>query len=188
MRRIQGSITIFLSLILLSILALICVCLESARAAGLQASAQMCAVSSLQSVLAGYDRILWEQYGLFFFSESDNDIDYLDDDLLSGKYGILLDAPTLDMMEAYAVFYAYDSYGTELGVFRMTTPENAEKMKEYIENRQKELLENAVNYPDIDTKIVSSLVVKTDGKWVYYIMSDNNDIALPEMEKVLYKQ
>lgn len=33
MRRIQGSITIFLSLILLSILALICVCLESARAA-----------------------------------------------------------------------------------------------------------------------------------------------------------
>ena len=70
----------------------------------------------------------------------------------------------------------------------MTTPENAEKMKEYIEKRQKELLENAVNYPDIDTKIVSSLVVKTDGKWVYYIMSDNNDIALPEMEKVLYKQ
>ena len=73
MRRIQGSITIFLSLILLSILALICVCLESARAAGLQASAQMCAVSSLQSVLAGYDRILWEQYGLFFFSDSDRE-------------------------------------------------------------------------------------------------------------------
>lgn len=140
------------------------------------------AVNAVLSALGMTDR------GLFFFSESDNDIDYLDDDLLSGKYGILLDAPTLDMMEAYAVFYAYDSYGTELGVFRMTTPENAEKMKEYIENRQKELLENAVNYPDIDTKIVSSLVVKTDGKCVYYIMSDNNDIALPEMEKVLYKQ
>ncbi len=140
------------------------------------------AVNAVLTALGMTDR------GLLFYSESDNDIDYLDDDLLSGKYGILLDAPTLDMMEAYAAFYAYDSYGTELGVFRMTTSENAEKMKGYIENRQKELLENAVNYPDIDTKIVSSLVVKTDGKWVYYIMSDNNDIALSEMEKVLYKQ
>lgn len=140
------------------------------------------AVNAALSALGMNDR------GLLFASESDNDADHLDDDLLSGKYGVLLDAPTVDMMESYAVFFAYDSYGTELGVFRMTTPENAAKMKEYIETRQKKLLDNAVNYPDTDTKTVSSLVVRTDGKWVYYIMSDNNDIALPEMEKVLYRQ
>lgn len=71
MRKIKGSITVFLSLILLSILALICVCLESARASGIQASVQMCADSVMQSVLAGYDRMLWEEYGLFFFADSD---------------------------------------------------------------------------------------------------------------------
>lgn len=125
--------------------------------------------------------------GLVYLSETDNDFEMLDDGLLSGKYGELLDAPTVDMMDKYAVFYAYDSYGTEIGVFRMKTADDAKAMKTFIENRQKRLLENAVNYPDLDTTTVSSLVVEINGVWVYYIMSDGNDIAIPEMEKILYK-
>lgn len=125
--------------------------------------------------------------GLIYLSETDNDFEMLDDGLLSGKYGELLDAPTVSQMEKYALFFAYDSYGTEIGIFCMKTPEYADAMKTFIENRKQRLLDNAVNYPDLDTTIVSSLVVKVDGVWVYYIMSDGNDIAIPEIEKLLYK-
>ena len=71
MRRESGEITVFFSLILLVILALIGTSLESARAAGLSYRLRLAADSSLQSVFAQYDRILWENYGLLFFAGAD---------------------------------------------------------------------------------------------------------------------
>lgn len=126
--------------------------------------------------------------GTVYLSETDDEFEMLDDDLLSGKYGELLEAPTLSMMRSYAVFYAFDSYGVEIGVFRMNTAEDAAAMKTFIENRKARLLANAVNYPDLDTKHVESMTLKTDGCWVYYIMSDSGEIAVTEMEKILYAE
>lgn len=125
--------------------------------------------------------------GLIYLSETDNDFEMLDDDILSGKYGELLESPTVSMMKSYAVFYAFDNYGIEMGVFNMKTAADAKAMAEFINHRRTRMMENAAKYPDLDTSHISMLTVKTDGCWVYYIMSDNTDIAIKEMEKILYK-
>lgn len=67
----SGQITVFLCLILVVILSLFCACLESARGAGLQYRLCLMADSSLQSVFAGYDRMLWEKYQLLFCPAGD---------------------------------------------------------------------------------------------------------------------
>lgn len=61
----QGQITIFLSLILVCVLGLICGLLESARTAGARWYLKMAVNSSLDSVLSGYHRDLWNCYRLF---------------------------------------------------------------------------------------------------------------------------
>ncbi len=64
----RGVITIFLSLVLLPILALIFTSLESARSEGLKLRVMMCADTSLQSAFAMYDELLWNEYGLLLFA------------------------------------------------------------------------------------------------------------------------
>ncbi len=68
MRR-QGQITVFFSLILLLVISFLCTCLESGRAAGLEYRLVVASQSSLESVFAQYDKILWEEYGLLFFAD-----------------------------------------------------------------------------------------------------------------------
>ena len=68
----QGEITIFLSLIVISILSLFLGLLESARTAGSRLYAQMAADSAVISVMSQYNRTLWEMYHLLFLeAESD---------------------------------------------------------------------------------------------------------------------
>ena len=66
-----GQITVFISLILVCILALICGLLESARMAGARYYLQISAVSSLDSVMSQYYRPLWDQYRIFGLAYSE---------------------------------------------------------------------------------------------------------------------
>lgn len=58
----SGQITVFLSMILLCITALLCALMESARTAGARCYLRIAADSALDSVMAGYHRGLWEKY------------------------------------------------------------------------------------------------------------------------------
>ena len=62
----SGQITVFLSMILLCIAALLCALMESARTAGARCYLRIAADSALDSVLAGYHRGLWEDYRVLF--------------------------------------------------------------------------------------------------------------------------
>ncbi|MBO4290221.1 MAG: hypothetical protein J5865_09025, partial [Lachnospiraceae bacterium] len=62
----DGVITVFLSLVLPVILTVFATCLESARFEGLRLRGQLAADAAVQSVFAGYDRPLYERYGLLF--------------------------------------------------------------------------------------------------------------------------
>lgn len=57
-----GQITVFFSMALLCILALLCGLLESARTAGARCYLRTAANSSLDSVMAGYHKGLWDRY------------------------------------------------------------------------------------------------------------------------------
>ncbi|MEY8339437.1 DUF5702 domain-containing protein [Lachnospiraceae bacterium 62-35] len=73
MRR-SGQVTVFLSMVLLCICALLCSIVESARMAGMRCYMQTAADSALDSVFGGYHRQLWDSYRLLlreYGSETD---------------------------------------------------------------------------------------------------------------------
>lgn len=70
-RTAGGVITVFLSLILPVVLTVFATCLESARFEGLRLRGQLAADAAVQSVFAGYDRPLYERYGLLFVCTAD---------------------------------------------------------------------------------------------------------------------
>ncbi|MCU6761897.1 Uncharacterised protein [uncultured Roseburia sp.] len=70
MKRQRGSITVFVSMILILVISVIFVFLESARVSGLRAYAKMDAALTGNSVMAEYSRPLWENYKLLFLDGS----------------------------------------------------------------------------------------------------------------------
>lgn len=68
MRRIQAraQITVWLSMVMMCVFALICVLTESARTAGARWYLQMAVSSAMDSVFSGYHRQLWDDYRLLF--------------------------------------------------------------------------------------------------------------------------
>lgn len=70
----KGEITLFLAMILVSICALLCGLVESARTAGARCSQRMAVNASMDSLMSQYHRRLWEQYrilGLEYNNEKD---------------------------------------------------------------------------------------------------------------------
>lgn len=63
---VSAEITVFVSLIMMCLFALLCVLAESARTAGARWYLQMAADSALDSVFSQYHRQLWDSYRLFF--------------------------------------------------------------------------------------------------------------------------
>jgi hypothetical protein len=109
-----------------------------------------------------------------FYSATSDELYYLDDDLLNGKFGELMDYPKISSIDAYAVYYSNTLYDTEFGIFRMKSEDEAKQMKLYIDARITRLLKNAVNYPSVDTDLIKNYTVKVDGIWVYYAATKNN--------------
>ena len=111
----------------------------------------------------------------------------LDDDILSGKFGELLDYPELSVIDEYAVYFSNELYKEEFGLFRMTTEEEASAMKDYIAARMERLKRNAVNYPSVDTTMIDSYIVGSDGKWVWYAATNDNALFERIVKDTLYK-
>ncbi len=67
----NGSITVFLSLILILVLALLCTIIEGARVATARVFADRALAASMDSVLADYYGPLWEEYHVFGYYTGD---------------------------------------------------------------------------------------------------------------------
>ncbi len=72
MRR-SGEITVFLAMMLLSVSALLCTIVESARMAGARCFLRMAADSSMDSLMSQYHRGLWEKYRILGLEYEDKD-------------------------------------------------------------------------------------------------------------------
>lgn len=71
MRR-RGEITLFLTMVLLSITALLCTIVESARTAGARCYLRAGVDSAMDSLMAQYHRGLWERYRILGLEYEDN--------------------------------------------------------------------------------------------------------------------
>lgn len=73
MKRLKGQITIFISMIMMCIFALVCGLLESARTAGARWYLQTAASSAMDSVFSQYHRQMWDSYRLMFAEYEDGE-------------------------------------------------------------------------------------------------------------------
>lgn len=67
----KGSVTIYFSIILISVIALLGIMMEKARVLGMEADAYNSLYLAVDSAFAGYGKQLYEQYGLFGLWESE---------------------------------------------------------------------------------------------------------------------
>lgn len=69
--KVKGQITVFISMILLCMFAMVCCLVESARTAGTRWYLQTAVSSSMDSVFSRYHRQLWDTYRLLFAEYED---------------------------------------------------------------------------------------------------------------------
>ncbi len=74
----RGSITIFLALLLTCFFSAVFAFLEAARVSGLSANSQISTMQARDTVLASYNRDLWENYHLMFWEADEGDFPGLD--------------------------------------------------------------------------------------------------------------
>lgn len=72
MRKLEGGITIFLSLIFLLVIAFVCIVLESARISSAKSRAESITYSGINSCFAGYSKEVFEEYGVLGLWNSEN--------------------------------------------------------------------------------------------------------------------
>lgn len=83
MQRAGGVVTVFISMVMMCIFALLCGLLESARTAGARWYLQTASASALDSVFSQYHRELWDSYRLLF-------AEYETEDELEADYAAFL--------------------------------------------------------------------------------------------------
>ena len=66
MKSVKGQVTIFISMVMMCIFALLCGLLESARTAGARWYLETAKASAMDSVFSQYHRQLWDSYRLLF--------------------------------------------------------------------------------------------------------------------------
>ncbi len=72
-KRVKGQVTIFISMVMMCVFALLCGLLESARTAGARWYLQTASSSALDSVFSQYHRQLWDSYRLLFVEYEDEE-------------------------------------------------------------------------------------------------------------------
>lgn len=73
MQRVGGQVTVFVSLIMMCVFALLCGLVESARTAGARWYVQTAASSALDSVFSQYHQQLWDSYRLLLAEYEDDE-------------------------------------------------------------------------------------------------------------------
>lgn len=71
MRKAEGQVTIFISMVMMCVFALFCCLVESARTAGARWYLETAACSAMDSVFSQYHRQLWDSYRLLFAEYED---------------------------------------------------------------------------------------------------------------------
>lgn len=82
--QLRGQVTVFISLVMMCIFALLCCLVESARTEGARWYLQMAASSAMDSLFSRYHRPLWDDYRLLFS-------EYPDDQAMAEDFRLYLD-------------------------------------------------------------------------------------------------
>jgi len=114
--------------------------------------------------------------GKVYTSESTVEGEYLDEDMIKGLYGSLLDYPDFSKIEEYCVYIQDQNplLHIELGIFKVYDSNNNSMVKDFIVQRQTSLFEKWANYPSVDTEPFKNMIVDSVGNYTYYIAVKEN--------------
>ena len=101
----RGVISVFLAAALSVLLVFTCVLLEAARAEGIRYTANAAGDAAIDSVFAGYDRMLLDQYGLLFY-DGGMGKGFLDFDAIESEFGryFLANSGTVSVLSGGSMF------------------------------------------------------------------------------------
>lgn len=119
--------------------------------------------------------------GKYYSSYSEELGKYLDDDLLLSLYGDMGEIPDMASVEEYCVYIdgSDPNLQKELGVFKTKSGTDKELFISFMKSRIAAMLENAKNYPSVDTDPLKNAEFFIEGDYVVYVVvkSEAKNIA-----------
>ncbi len=114
--------------------------------------------------------------GSYFSSFSEVYGEYLDSDMLLSLYGDMGEVPDMDSVEEYCVYVdgTDPNLQKELGIFKTKDGTDTELFLSFMRSRITAMLENAKNYPSVDTEPLENAQFFTEGNYVFYVVVKND--------------
>jgi len=111
--------------------------------------------------------------------------DTLGEEMILGKYGAQSPAPDFSVYAQYALYFSFETYQDEVALFEVRDASDIEPTKRFLQLRIDELLEGAVNYPELDTTRFENAVIESSGNYVYCIACRDLEAVRAVIEEAL---
>ncbi len=118
-----------------------------------------------------------------FYSAAEDNLDALSLSLWAD--GVYKECEEWSLLSDYAVFCGAGTSTFEIAVLKPKSDRDAQKLLDLIERRKETLSlgDKGAYDPDFDYKMKNS-VLKTDGGFVIFLITDNNEAAIEAIEKL----
>ena len=156
-------------LFLISLAALLCLApVLSACGTGGDVIPDVSAKEVVSDVVSDYSL----ENGFLFSSDSAEEGEYLDEDLISTYYGDGDKVPDFSKVENYCVYIDESDARVmcEIGLFRFSEGADMQTFESFLKNRIAVRLSNAKSYPDIDKSTLKGAQFAVVGNYVYYVV------------------
>lgn len=123
--------------------------------------------------------------GTYYSSFSEVYGEYLDSDMLLSLYGDMGEVPDMDSVEEYCVYVdgTDPNLQRELGIFKTKDGTDTELFLSFMRSRIAAMLENAKNYPSVDTEPLENAQFFVEGNYVAYVVVKNDAKDISEFIK-----
>ncbi len=138
---------------------------------------------SCEEIVAAYQSVSEKPEYEKFYHKSENNLDTFSMSLWAD--GLFQECNELELLEDYAIYLGSGTDTYEVTVLKAKNEADTEKLVDLIERRKKTLENGDKGMYDqnFKTKMANS-VLKTDGKFVIFLITDDNDAALKAAEKL----
>ena len=107
----------------------------------------------------------------------------MDEFLISGYYGTLLETPDFTKLDSYAVFITDEPVVSEFGIFKASADMTVEEIKEFCQLRVDALKKKFEGYKPEMVNAAKGSVIGVYGDYVYYISTMENNTAIETIIK-----
>lgn len=107
----------------------------------------------------------------------------MDEFLISGYYGTLLETPDFTKLDSYAVFITDEPVVSEFGIFKASADMTVEEIKEFCQLRVDALKKKFEGYKPEMVNAAKGSTIGVYGDYVYYISTMENNTAIETIIK-----